>query len=414
LMEDDVQLMQQLGLQAYRFSIAWTRILPNGKVSQTGIDFYNRLIDALIEANIVPYVTLFHWDLPQRLQDRYGGWLDRRIIDDFGDYAKICFRHFGDRVKHWITINESWTIAVNGYNNHVHAPGHYLHPATETYLVAHHLLLAHARAVHIYRRDFAHQQHGMIGISNCADYRYPADSNNDADWDAAQRAMVFQLAWLADPIWFGDYPQEMKDRLGSRLPKFTREEQFLLKGSSDFFGLNHYSSLLASDPSLRYNNNIEVPAPSYEGYWADINVDFSTEPNWRSNAMGWSIVPEGFREMLLWIADRYDNPTILITENGSAENEPNLDTALHDEARRLYFESYLRACAEAMEEGVDVMGYFAWSLMDNFEWQYGYQRRFGICYVDFETLKRTPKKSALWYRDTILANGHNIRRRSNA
>jgi beta-galactosidase len=400
-MEEDVQLMKELGLQAYRFSIAWTRILPDGEVSQHGIDFYNRLIDALLEAGIVPYVTLFHWDLPQRLETKYGGWLGREIIYDFSDYARICFHHFGDRVKHWITINEPWTIAVNGYNSHVHAPGHYQNPGTETYLAAHHLLLAHARTVHIYRRDFFRQQ-GVIGISLCGDYRYPADSSKDTDVDAAERAMVFQMAWFADPIWFGDYPQEMKERLGVRLPPFTREEKYLLKGSSDFFGLNHYSSLMAAEPN---------ETPTYHGYWADVFVDFSTKEKWISNAMGWSVVPDGCRDVLIWIADRYNNPMIIMTENGSAENEPDVETAINDEARRHYFETYLRASAEAIEEGVDLRGYFAWSFMDNFEWQFGYQRRFGICHVDFDSLERTPKKSALWYKDTIMANGHNIRRR---
>lgn len=400
-MEEDVQLMKDLGLQAYRFSIAWTRVLPDGRVSQKGIDFYNRLIDALLEANIVPYVTLFHWDLPQRLETKYGGWLGKEIIHDFGDYADLCFSHFGDRVQHWITMNESWTVAVNGYNNHIHAPGHSNNPGKETYLAAHHLLLAHARAVHIYRRDYSHQK-GVIGISNCGDYRYPADNKRKADYQAAERAMVFQLAWFADPIWLGDYPQEMKDRLGTRLPRFTRDEKKLLKGSSDFFGLNHYSSLLAAEPE---------EAPTYQGYWADMFVDFSSKDEWSKNDMGWSVVPDGCRDLLLWVSDRYDSPIIIMTENGSAEDEPDLETALSDEARRKYFETYLRASAEAIEAGVDLQGYFAWSFMDNFEWQFGYQRRFGICRVDFETQERTPKASGLWYRETIMANGRNIERK---
>lgn len=434
-MQQDVDLMKSLGLQAYRFSIAWTRILPTGRpvsgkhhdvneVNQKGIDFYNRLIDALLEAGITPYVTLFHWDLPQTLEDEYGGWLDRRIINDFQNYAEVCFHHFGDRVLHWITLNESWTVAVNGYNNHVHAPGHYKHPGTETYLAAHHLLLAHAKTVQLYRRKYrnvyddddddsnrfddddatAKKPAGMIGMSNCADFRYPLDKTNMADREAAERAMVFQLAWFADPIYFGDYPAEMKQRLGHRLPRFTRDERRMLKGSSDFFGLNHYSSLLAAEPAEQ--------TPTYEGYWADMHVDFSAKDKWKRNDMGWSIVPHGCRELLKWIANRYDNPILIMTENGSAEPEPNLETALHDEGRRSYFESYLRASAEAMEtDSVDMRGYFAWSLMDNFEWQFGYQRRFGICRVDFETQERTPKSSALWYAQTIAANGHNIRRK---
>lgn len=404
-MEQDVALMKDLKLQAYRFSIAWTRLLPSGKIedgiNEEGVDFYNRLIDVLLDAGITPYVTLFHWDLPQALEDEYGGWLNRNVIDDFTNYARLCFQLFGDRVQHWITLNESWTVAVNGYNNHVHAPGHSEHPGTETYLAAHHLLLSHAHAVQVYRTEFQHHHNGngMIGIANCADYRYPADFEKDEDYEAAERAMIFQLGWFADPIWLGDYPDEMKERLGRRLPRFTLEERRLLHGSSDFFGLNHYSSLLAAEPTEQ---------PNYEGYWADMFVDFSSRDEWLQNDMGWSVVPEGCRDLLIWISQRYKDPIIIMTENGSAVNEPDLETAVHDEARRHYFETYLAACAHAIAEGVDLRGYFAWSLMDNFEWQFGYQRRFGIVRVDFTTQERTLKASAHWFRKTIKANGCNI------
>eukprot|EP00547_Thalassionema_nitzschioides_P004737 CAMPEP_0194223364 /NCGR_PEP_ID=MMETSP0156-20130528/34980_1 /TAXON_ID=33649 /ORGANISM="Thalassionema nitzschioides, Strain L26-B" /LENGTH=541 /DNA_ID=CAMNT_0038954475 /DNA_START=27 /DNA_END=1652 /DNA_ORIENTATION=- len=401
-MEQDVKLMMDMGLQAYRFSISWPRMLPKGTmklINLEGIDFYNRLIDALLDAGIEPYVTLYHWDLPQALQNEYEGWQSRHIIDDFGNYARLCFEHFGDRVKHWITINDSWSVAVAGYNNHVMAPGHWKNPDTETYLVAHHLLLAHANTVHIYRNDFQLKQDGMIGIANNGDYRYPL--NEETDTEAAQRAMVFQLGWFADPIWFGDYPKEMKERLGSRLPRFTRRERSLLKGSSDFFGLNHHSSLLASEP---------VTVPEYKGYWADISVEFSTRDRWRRDAMGWSIVPDGCRELLLWISERYNDPMIVITGNGVASAEIDEETAIDDVSRRLYLKHYLVAIAEAIEIGVNVQGYFVWSLMDSFEWQFGYQRRVGLHYVDFETLERTPKDSALWYRQVIKANGGNIHR----
>ena len=356
----DVKLMKGLGLKAYRFSIAWPRILPNGEgdVNQAGIDFYSYLIDKLIENNIVPWITLYHWDLPQALQDKYGGWLSRNTVVAFAEYARICFEAYGDRVKHWITLNESWTVAVNGYNNAIHAPGHSMDPESETYLVAHHLLLAHATAVSIFRSDFAKKQNGgdgVIGISNCADFRYPR-TTMPQDEQAAQRAMVFQLAWFADPIWKGDYPEEMKDRLGDRLPKFTLEEQEIIKGSSDFFGLNHYSSLLAAEPKEK---------PNYSGYWADMFVDFSADESWKQNQMGWSVVPDGCRELLLWIAERYEQPVIYMTENGSASDEPDLETAMHDYERRDYFKQYIQACAEAMDAGVDLRGYFAWSLMDN-------------------------------------------------
>ena len=400
LMDSDVQLMKELGLQAYRFSIAWPRVLPNGtgQVNAAGIAFYNRLIDTLIANDIEPWVTLYHWDLPQALEDSYGGWLGRETVDAFGDYARLCFQAFGDRVQHWITMNESWTVAINGYNNGVHAPGRSDNPSTEPYIVAHNLILAHAKAAGIYHRDFAETQKGKIGVSHCADFRYPL-TETQADEDAAERAMVFQLAWFADPIFKGDYPMEMRERLGRRLPYFTDEEKKQLMGSTDFLGLNHYSSLLASEPA-------EIP--TYGGYWADIFVDFSARDEWRRNDMGWAIVPDGCREMLKWIAHRYHNPVLYMTENGSAEPEPFLELALHDEERRNYLRDYIRACAQAMNVGVNLRGYFAWSLMDNFEWQFGYQRRFGLVRVDFDTQVRTPKLSAEWYRETILANGSNM------
>jgi beta-galactosidase len=398
--ESDVKLMARLGLKAYRFSISWPRIYPNGsgKVNQQGIDFYNRLIDTLLEHGIEPWVTLYHWDLPQALEDDYGGWLGREILDDFGEYARTCFQAFGDRVKNWITLNESWTVAVQSYNDGTKAPGRGDDPAHQTYLAGHHLVLAHARAAGIYKQEFFSAQKGIIGIANCGDFRYPR-SGSPEDAEAADRAIIFQYAWLTDPFYFGDYPTEMKAVLGDRLPEFTDEERETLMGTTDFLGLNHYSSLYAAAPKKD---------PSYGGYWADMYVDFSSDPTWKKNHMGWSIVPDGCRELLLWISNRYNHPTIVMTENGSAEDEPDLATALRDEGRRDYFEGYLRACAEAIEMGVNLAGYFAWSLMDNFEWEYGYSRRFGICRVDFDTQERTPKLSADWYSETIKVNGKNI------
>jgi beta-glucosidase/6-phospho-beta-glucosidase/beta-galactosidase len=359
--EEDVLLMKNMGLKAYRFSISWPRLLPDGtgEVNQRGVDFYNKLIDGLVDADIEPYVTLYHWDLPQALQDRYEGWLSHNIIEDFANYARLCFESFGDRVKNWITINEAWTVAVNGYNNGVHAPGHWRHSDTEPYRVAHHLLLAHAQAVHVYRRDFQAEQGGVIGISIAGDYRYPADPDRRSDLEAAERAMVFQVGWFADPIWLGDYPREMKDRLGERLPTLSRSQRRLVFGSSDFFGLNHYSSLLAARPEAW---------PHYKGYWADINVDFSVKDVWQVTDMGWPIVPDGCKEMLIWISERYDYPDIYMTESGSAVHEPSIALALFDSARRSYFERYLAASAEAIEAGANLRAYFAWSLFDNYEY----------------------------------------------
>jgi beta-galactosidase len=407
-MPEDVALMKSLNVKAYRFSISWSRILPKGvdsgsggggELNLPGIQFYNNLIDLLLANDIEPWVTLFHWDLPQALEEDYGGWLDIRTSEAFAQYARICFAQFGDRVTHWITLNESWTVAVAGYNNGVHAPGHKDKPTTEPYIVGHHMLLAHAKAANIYRRDFAPEQKGMIGISNCGDFRYPLREDNDADQQAAERAMLFQFGWFVDPILFGDYPAEMRKQLGDRLPHFTTQEKQDLLGSVDFLGLNHYSALLAAAPKKK---------PTFGGYWADILVDFSDDPIWEQNEMGWNVVPDGLRHMLLWISKRYDNPLVYITENGAAFDEPDLAAATHDEKRRAYFEGHLRACAEAMDAGVNLAGYFAWSLLDNFEWAFSFTKRFGLCHVDFDTMERTPKLSGLWYRDTISDNGHNI------
>lgn len=422
--KEDVGLMKSIGLKAYRFSIAWSRILPNGTIQDygnngdggvnvAGIDFYNRLIDTLLENGIEPWATLYHWDLPQSLEGNvYGdGWLGRGIetSDAFAQYARICYQHFGDRVKHWITINEPWTVAVHGYNDGVKAPGKHYYDKNadgsavdgEAYLVAHNLLIAHGKAVDIYRREFQSKQKGIIGLAANADFRYPR-SDKKEDRDAAERAILFFFGWFVDPIMKGDYPPVMRKYLGARLPRFTAEQQSQIHGSSDFLGINTYSSQLASQP--------EHP-PEYGGYWADMQVHFTNDPTWDHNFMGWNIVPSGTRELLLWITKRYDRPVIYITENGSAEDEPDhAKEILHDEKRRAFFEGNLRACAEAIEGGAQLAGYFAWSLMDNFEWEYGYQRRFGICHVDFDTQVRTPKLSALWYNETIHANGKNIHR----
>ena len=399
--KSDVELIKNLGVKAYRFSIAWPRIFPDGtgEVNMDGVKFYNNLIDTLIEHDIEVWVTLYHWDLPQSLEDRYRGWLGSEIVDDFGEYARTCFELFGDRVKRWITLNESWTVAVQSYTDGTKAPGRSENAPVDTYIAGHHLILAHARAAKIYKREFYSSQHGIIGIANCGDYRYPKDSNSLEDMQAADRAMIFQFAWLTDPFYFGDYPSVMRERLGDRLPQFTPDERNELEYSVDFIGLNHYSSLYAAEPKEE---------PNYGGYWADMHVEFSSDDTWKKNFMGWSVVPDGCRELLLWIARRYPGATIVITENGTAEDEPDFDSALNDEGRRQYFEGYIRAAGEAMELGVKLAGYFAWSLMDNFEWEYGYTKRFGICRVDFDTLVRTPKLSAKWYGETIRSSGANL------
>jgi len=407
----DIQLMKRLNLQAYRFSISWSRILPSGYAgknrlfNQAGIDFYNQLIDALIQNDIEPWITLFHWDLPQHLQDDVDGWLDSSgqgaIVDAFGDYARTCFEAFGDRVKHWITLNEPWTVAVHGHNDGIKAPGRSHNGTYETYIAAHNQLLAHAKAASIYHHEYASKQGGVIGMSNSADFRYPLTPSKD-DMDAAERAMLFQFGWFMEPAVTGDYPQVMRERLGDRLPQFTKRQSRQLIGSCDFFGINTYSSALASKPEKE---------SVWPGYWADMFVTTQNDPSWKKNFMGWAIVPDATRELLLWISKRYNHPLLYITENGTAEEDATVEMAQHDEGRRSFFEGHLRACGKAIAAGVRLAGYFAWSFMDNFEWEYGYHRRFGINFVNYTTQTRTPKSSAIWYSETIEANGRNIPRR---
>lgn len=402
--EEDVQLMKTLGLKAYRFSIAWPRIQPNSKgdPNPEGIVFYNRLIDCLLENGIEPWVTLYHWDLPQALQAEHNGWLNRELVPMFGKFSRICFEQFGDRVKNWITLNEPWCSAVLGYGIGMHAPGHV--DNDEPYIAAHHLILAHAKAVQIYRSEFSAQK-GQIGIVNNCDWRIPL-TDSEEDIASAERSLEFFLAWFADPIWKGDYPAVMRERLGDRLPVFTDEEKKLVRGSSDFFGLNHYSTMYASEPETdeELDANVAGNGGMIEDQWVHLSVD----PAWQQTQMSWSIVPEGCRDLLKWIDDRYGHPPIYITENGCALHEPDREAAVNDTVRRDFFDGYLRECRNAIGQGVDLRGYFAWSLMDNFEWSWGYERRFGLVRVDYETLERTPKLSAEWYRKTIEENGKNI------
>lgn len=398
---EDVALMQQLGIKAYRFSISWPRLLPAGRgvVNQAGIDFYNALIDELLQAGIEPWVTLYHWDLPAALEFELHGWLGEGIADAFATYAEVCFQHFGDRVKNWITINEAWVVAILGYGHGVFAPG--IQSPDLPYLAGHNLLKAHAKAVQVYRQKYQTQQAGRIGITNNCDWREPL-TDSPADQAAAQRALEFFLAWFADPIYHGDYPAVMRERLGSRLPSFSEEEKELIKGSSDFFGLNHYTTMYASDAS---QGNEAGSVYGNGGLSADQDVNLSVSPDWKLTDMQWAIVPWGCRKLLQWIAERYDNPPLYITENGCAFDDKLVDGQVKDEERIAFFEGYLGAIQEAIASGVQVEGYFIWSLLDNFEWASGYSKKFGITYVEEGTLRRVPKESAKWYAGVVKRNG---------
>ncbi|RBP50862.1 GH1 family beta-glucosidase [Arenicella xantha] len=398
---EDVKLMANMGVGAYRFSISWPRLLPNGtrdNVNQAGIDFYNRLIDCCLSHGIQPWVTLYHWDLPDDLQTSDGGWMGEKTSGLFADYAQLCFEQYGDRVKHWITINEAWVVSVLGHGQGVFAPGHSSN--SEPYQVAHNLLLAHGKAVKIYREQFQSTQGGVIGITNNCDWREPL-TNDPQDHAAAQRALEFFLGWFADPIYLGDYPQAMRDKVADRLPEMTPEHKALIQGSSDFFGLNHYTTMLASesDGDVKDQN-----VYGNGGLSEDQGIDLTVDKDWEKTDMQWAVVPWGCRKLLEWIAARYDNPALYITENGCAYDDELVDGSVNDQRRIDYYASYLEECANAIDNGVNLKGYFAWSLLDNFEWAQGYQKRFGLHHVDFKTFRRTPKNSALWFSKMLKRN----------
>lgn len=421
--QQDVQLLASLGIRTYRFSISWSRVQPTGRgpANPKGLMFYDRLVDCLLQHGIAPVVTLYHWDLPLALQVELGGWLSPDIVPLFADYARIVFRLLGGRVRWWITLNEPWCCAVFGYGKALHAPGITSKDASQIYRAGHHLLLAHAAAAEVFRREVrAKDATARIGIALNANWVEPAGARGELsarlNGQAAERALAWNVGWFADPIWKGDYPAVMRRRCGERLPQFTQQESEMLRGSSDFFGLNHYTTDLA-EPELfgadlermhdLWLHVVDHPTGKSDNYiWGDMLVKLSRDEGAPQTDMGWPIVPSGFTRILCWVQQQY-HPSggIVVTENGMGCKEPTLQGALQDKERIEYLHSYISAMHEAIRQGADVRGYFAWTLLDNFEWHDGYDYRFGIVHVDFETLQRTPKSSASWYSAVIRHNG---------
>ena len=397
--KENVALMAAMKLPAYRFSIAWPRIQPTGygPPNPEGIAFYSKLIDALLDKGITPWVTLYHWDLPAALEFEHHGWLNPKLAEFFRDYAGICFEHFGDRVKNWMTLNEPRVVSVHGYTEGYFPPGRT--SQAEPYVAGHHLLRAHAYAVDLYRRKYQAKQKGQIGmVCNC-DWREPA-TGSEQDREAAQRAVEFFLGWFGDPLYRGDYPDSMRSRVADRLPKFSAADAALLKGSADFFGLNHYSTQLAHDARSTVSGPGELPdGPNDQG------VVLTADPTWPRTDMGWTIVPWAIRKLLHWVDKRYARPRIVIAENGCSFLDPVKNGAVNDARRIAFLTDYIGECHQAISEGVNLAGYFLWSLMDNFEWAYGYTQRFGIHHVDFQSETRIAKASAKWYADVIRRNG---------
>lgn len=380
---DDVRLMSSLGLGAYRFSISWPRVMPTGqgRVNPTGLDFYDALVDELLTAGIEPVATLYHWDLPQSLQEEMTGWLHDDLPLLFADYAQLIFDRLGDRVTSWITINEPWCIVDGGYFNGAHPPG--LTDRRAGYRAAHNLLRAHAYAVARYRSS--RYNTGQITFALNTHYSF-AHSNDPQDRDAAQRAMLNFAGWFADPAHFGDYPAVLRERLGDLLPVFSTGDQTLLAGSMDYVALNYYLS------------DVIRHAPGQ----GEMEYEPVAQPHRLHTEMGWPVVPDGLTHILLWLHERYDQLPIHVTENGAAFADHPDDTGrVNDPQRITYLRDHLHAVAGALERGVDVRGYHVWTLMDNFEWSHGYTKKFGIVRCDFDTLERTIKQSGHWYADLV-------------
>eukprot|EP00416_Gambierdiscus_australes_P015758 CAMPEP_0171077270 /NCGR_PEP_ID=MMETSP0766_2-20121228/13923_1 /TAXON_ID=439317 /ORGANISM="Gambierdiscus australes, Strain CAWD 149" /LENGTH=848 /DNA_ID=CAMNT_0011534313 /DNA_START=180 /DNA_END=2723 /DNA_ORIENTATION=+ len=398
---EDVKLMKRIGLPAYRFSISWSRLLPSGRgrPNSEAVQFYRDLLDELIAHKITPMVTLYHWDLPQCLEDEYRGWLGKQVVDDFEYYAAVCFEKFGDRVRHWCTLNEPWCMAVLGYASGEHAPGRKEAALTEPYIAAHHMILAHAKAVKRYRTDFRAKQQGRLGMVLNMDWKEPL-SQSPTDVAAQRRALDWQVGWFADPIYKGQYPTPMRVRCGDRLPIFTDEEKKMIKGSADFFGLNHYSTdYVSADPHREPRS-----------YFEDQEVKNHADPSWLKTDIGWDVVPWGLGRLVCWIQQEY-SPVggIIITENGCAVDDEDGD-AIEDTARVEYFQQYLSQLHKAINNGgADVRGYFAWSFMDNFEWAYGFAKRFGLVRVNYQTQERTVKASGHFFAQVARENTVRLR-----
>jgi len=380
---EDVELMKVIGLKAYRFSIGWPRILPagRGEIAKVGLEFYSKLVDALLEAGIEPWVTLYHWDLPQALQDE-GGWPARISVDAFVEYADVVSLVLGDRVKNWITFNEPFVSAMVGYLEGRHAPG--IKDQHQALATSHHLLLSHGLAVPVIRQN---STGANVGITLNMGPQMPA-SNSQADRTRATWLDGFINRWYLDPLVGRGYPQDMVDGFGDAMDFVQPGDLETIAAPVDFVGVNYYTrSVVCTEVIREEENEPRTVFPSAE----------RTE-------MGWEIYPEGLYLTLGRLHFEYAFPAIYITENGAAFKDQVIDGQVDDPQRLSYIKRHLQQVHRAIEAGMPVKGYFAWSLLDNFEWAFGYSKRFGLIHVDYQTLRRTPKSSAKWYGQVIREN----------
>ncbi|GAB1603191.1 cytosolic beta-glucosidase-like [Argonauta hians] len=410
--QEDVALVKELGVKYYRFSISWPRILAEPtkgvKVNQAGIDYYNRLIDSVIAAGVIPVVTLYHFDLPQDIQDKGGFLNEDLLIRCFKEFAEVCFQSFGDRVKYWSTFNEPRHICSSGYGLGYLAPGT-CSPGVGSYQAGHTLLKAHATVWHLYNDTYRSQQNGKVFIILCSEVYIPKDPTKDADCEAAELAFQFMLGWFAHPIFCdGDYPSLMKDKIllhsqqeglkNSRLPQFSEEEKKFIKGTSDMFGLNFYTGKLAEPQPKDYE-----PPQLCEDLGKMVN--FSNDPQWKRAVSFWLyVVPNGVRKLLNRIQQEYGGQEVFMMETGFSDD----GSTTEDEDRVEYYRAVINEVMRAVKlDGCNVIGFTAWSLLDNFEWVFGYKEKFGLVHVDFnkECRTRTPKKSFYFYAELVKNNG---------
>ena len=389
--KDDVAIMAELGANAYRFSIAWARIFPQGTgaVNKKGIDFYSRLVDELLKRGIKPNATLYHWDLPEALDDR-GGWLNPDITTWFGDYAGTMFEALGDRVEMWSTLNEPWVVTDGGYLSGLLAPGH--SNLFEAPIATHNLLRSHGTAVERFRSTKAANK-GKIGITVNLEPKYPA-SDSPEDLAATRRADAYMNRQFLDPVFLGHYPEEMGEIFGEAWPDWSDDDMRLIKQPIDFLGVNYYTRRVERyHPDHLPLKTKHVPQPQH--------IETDTK---------WEVFPEALTKVLLWVTERYGKPPIYITENGAAFYDPphTIDGKIEDPLRVEYYRQHLRAAHEAMKQGVNLKGYYAWSLLDNYEWSLGYSKRFGIVHVDYSTQQRTIKASGRYYAEVIRSKGASL------
>ncbi|MDW7738676.1 MAG: GH1 family beta-glucosidase [Bacillota bacterium] len=386
--EEDVKLMADLGLNAYRFSLSWPRIFPSGfgKPNEKGLDFYRRLVDQLHSRRIKPAITLYHWDLPQALQDR-GGWNNRDTARYFADYATHMFNRLDLPVDLWITLNEPWVVAVLGNAFGIHAPGN--NDFNLALQAAHNLLIGHGLAVKNFRE--ADRGKEEIGITLSLQPVHPA-TDSEADLEAARISDGFMNRWFLDPLFKGSYPRDLFD-IFSRLytlPETVEKDAAIIAEPIDFLGINNYTRVIVQSSGVEdsfMGNPVNPPDSEYTD-------------------MGWEVYPRGLYELMTRIHREYGPLPLYITENGAAfPDEIGKDGTIGDQRRIDFLKKYLQECWNAIEEGVPLKGYFVWTLLDNFEWAYGYSKHFGIIHVDLETQKRTLKNSAMWYKDVISRNG---------